>query len=378
MLQKNRQDAECSERPVLVNCVDAGLETGSSRCIISLSQCAAQTEEKRLMGLILGIITGASLLASALVAVWMVGAIYYDWCGGARWGRAVALAWVAGVIAMLLVWRPLWQPIVTLLGAESLFLAWWFRQKPSNDRDWDPSAAVLPRALFAGDLVTIENVRNLEYRSVDDFTPNWETRTYHLSNIKGVDVIFFDWGDGLRGHPAMVFDFGPDGRIGMSIEARITRGQQYSVFRSLYRQQELIFVAADERDIILRRTKYSERQWGYLYHLNSNALELKTVFLDYVNMINQLYDTPRWYHVLFTNCTTSFYKLPSTQVRWDWRVIANARLDRVLYRDGRLDQTLPFQELRRLAYLNDIANSAPAAGFGDHIRRELERRRHER
>ena len=95
------------------------------------------------MGLILGIITGAALLANALVALWMVGAIYYDLCGGARWGRFVALAWATGVIAMLLVWRPLWQPIVALLGAESLFLGWWFRQKPSNDRDWDPSAAVL-------------------------------------------------------------------------------------------------------------------------------------------------------------------------------------------------------------------------------------------
>ena len=337
-----------------------------------------QTEEKTFMGLILGIITGASLLASALVAVWMVGAIYYDLCGGAKWGRWVALAWAAGVIAMLVVWRPLWQPIVALIGAESLFLAWWYRLKPSNDRDWDPSMAVLPRAVIAGDAVTIENVRNLEYRSIDDFKPQFEARTYHLSNIKGVDVVFFDWGDGFRGHPALVFDFGRDGRICMSIEARITKGQKYSVFGTLYRQQELIFVAADERDVILRRTKYSENQWGYLYRINSSVEELTRVFLDYVNMINQLYDSPRWYHVLFTNCTTSFYKLPSTKVRWDWRVIANARLDRALYQDGRLDRTLPFEELRRLAYLNDIANTAPATGFGDHIRRELERRRHER
>ena len=222
----------------------------------------------------------------------MVGAIYYDVCGGARWGRWVALAWAVGVIAMFVAWRPLWQPIVALLGAESLFLAWWYRLKPSNDRDWDPSMAVLPRAVIAGDAVTIENVRNLEYRSIDDFTPHYEARTYHLSNIKGVDVIFFDWGDGFRGHPALVFDFGPDGRICMSIEARITKGQKYSVFRSLYRQQELIFVAADERDVILRRTKYSQRQWAYLYHLNSSVEELTRLFLDYVNTINQLYESP--------------------------------------------------------------------------------------
>ena len=68
------------------------------------------------MGLILEIITGASLLACALITVWMAGAIYYDVCGGARWGRWVALAWAAGVIALFAAWQPLWQPFVALLG----------------------------------------------------------------------------------------------------------------------------------------------------------------------------------------------------------------------------------------------------------------------
>ncbi len=329
------------------------------------------------MGLTLEIITGASLLVCSLVSVWMVGAIYFDVCGGAMWARWVALAWVVGLITMFVAWRPLWQPTVALLGAEFLFLVWWYQLKPRNDRDWEPSVAVLPRAVRAGDAVTIENVRNLEYRSLHDFTPRYEARTYHLSNIKGVDVIFFVWGRFL-GHPVLVFDFGPDGRICMSIEARMLNGQEYSVVRSLYRQQELIFVAADERDVILRRTKYSQGQRAFLYHLNSSVEEQTSVFLDYVKMLNQLYESPRWYHVFFTNCTTSFYKLPNTRVRWDWRVIANARLDRALYQDGRLDRTLPFKELRRLSYLNDVANTAPSAGFGDHIRRELERRRHER
>ena len=280
---------------------------------------------------------------------------------------------------MFVVWRPLWQPIVALLGAESLFLAWWYRLKPSNDRDWDPSMAVLPRAVIAGDAVTIENVRNLEYRSIDDFTPQYETRTYHLSNIKGVDVIFFDWGDGFRGHPALVFDFGPDGRICMSIEARITKGQKYSVFRSLYRQQELIFVAADERDVILRRTKYSERQWAYLYRLNSSVEELTRAvsrLREYdQSIVRDSALVPRAVHQLHDVLLQApqHDRSAGTGASSPTPVWIGPSIE-----DGRLDRTLPFKELRRLAYLNDIANAAPAAGFGDHIRRELERRRHER
>jgi hypothetical protein len=161
----------------------------------------------------------------------------------------------------------------------------------------------------------------------------------------------------------------------MSIEVRYRKHQDYSILRSFYRQQELIFVVADERDVILRRTKCGPSQEALLYHFNASVDELRTAFLDYIGAINNLRDTPRWYHALCANCTTTFYWLPNSRFRIDWRVIANGRLDQALYEDGRLDRSLPFHELRKLASLTAIANGAPEDGFGDHIRSELERRR---
>ena len=330
------------------------------------------------MSLILEFLTDALLLACALIVIWTAGAIYFDICGGAKWGRWVALGWAVGVAALFATWQPLWQPFAALVVAESLFLAWWFRQKPSHDRDWDPSVAVLPLVICAGDTVTIENVRNFEYRSLDDFTPHFESRSVYLANLKAADIIFFNWGSAWMSHPVLVFDFGVDGRLCISIEVRYRKGQDYSVLRSLYRQQELIFLVTDERDTILRRTKYGRGQEALLYRLNASPEELRAVFLDYVSTINSLHESPRWYHGLSTNCTTSFYRLPSRRARCDWRVIANGKLDQALYRDGRLDQTLPFPELRRTVRLNEIANNAPEEGFGDYIRRQLERARHER
>ena len=318
------------------------------------------------------------LAVASAVALWMAGAIYYDVCGARGWGRVAAAAWVVGVAALFALWRPVWQPFAALLGVTALFLAWRLRLKPSHDRDWEPAVAMLPRAARDGDAVTVENVRNFEYRSPDDFTPRYDTRTYRLSNLRGLDVIFFNWGSALMSHPVLVFDFGPDGRVCVSIEVRYRKGQTYSVLRSLYRQQELTFVVADERDVILRRTKYGRPQEAHLYRMNVPPEEVRAAFLDYVGAINSVWAAPRWYHGLTANCTTSFYRLPNSRWRLDWRVLANGRLDRALYADGRLDRTLPFEELRRLARLNDIANAAPEDGFGDHVRRELERRRHER
>jgi hypothetical protein len=97
-----------------------------------------------------------------------------------------------------------------------------------------------------------------------------------------------------------------------------------------------------------------------------------------IGAINDLFEKPRWYHGICANCTTTFYRLPNSPVRLDWRVILNGSLDRAFYEGGRLDRSLPFAELRRLAFLNDLANAAPEEGFSDSVRHELERRRHER
>lgn len=324
------------------------------------------------------IVSGFVIASAAGIALWMAGAIYFDVCGAAKWGQWFALGWVVGVVSLFVAWQPLWQPSLVLLVAFALFLSWWLRQKASHNRDWDPSVALLPRAIRKGDEITIENVRNFDYRSLDDFTARFETRTYHLSNLMAIDAIFFNWGSAIMSHPVLVFDFGSEGQVCISIEVRYRRGQGYSILRSIYHFYELIFLVADERDAILRRTKFGPSQKAHMYRLVATPEELRYTFLDYIGAVNDLYHTPRWYNGLCRNCTTSFYRLPSQHFSWDWRVLANAKLDEALYASGRIDRSIPFSELRQHAYLNDIANAAPEVGFGSYIRRELQRRRHKR
>src|SRR5262245_25828838 len=98
------------------------------------------------MGDLLDWIGAACMFASAaLIAIWVAGAMYYDLADEARWGAWLGLVWIVGVVVLFAVWEPLWQSWLVLLGVAALFLVWWFAQKPSHDREWDVTVAVLPR-----------------------------------------------------------------------------------------------------------------------------------------------------------------------------------------------------------------------------------------
>jgi hypothetical protein len=195
--------------------------------------------------------------------------------------------------------------------------------------------------------------------------------SYHLSKLQSADLLILTWGSLWMCHPMFVFDFGSDGRVCISIELRYRVGQKYSLLRSLYRQQELMFVVSDERDAILRRTKWLQGHDLYLYRVAADALAVRRFFFEYANSINSLAEQPQWYHGLATNCTTSIYALGRGHMKWDRRMLFNGSLDRLMYDRRWLDQGLPFEALKKISRVNDVANAAPLENFGDYIRSHL-------
>ena len=311
------------------------------------------------------------LVAALALAAWIAGAIYFDVGRSSTMGAMFAIAWFALALGLLVWWRPAWKPVLVVVVAGGLFLRWWFSQKPSHHRNWNANFAQLPRVTLEGDAIAIEGVRNTDYRTINDFTARFESRTYRLSELRGVDALVLFWGSAWMCHPMFVFDFGSDGRVCMSIEVRYRVGQRYSLLRSLYRQQELIYVVSDERDAILRRTKHLEGHDLYLYRLDAGPVAIRQFFFEYANSINALAEQPRWYHGLTTNCTTSIYMQGRGRMEWDWRMLFNGALDRLLYDRQLLDQRLPFEILKQQSRVNEAANAAPVEGFGDDIRCKL-------
>lgn len=248
--------------------------------------------------------------------------------------------------------------------AFTLVLIWWLSMPPSNQRNWQPDLAVLPWADIAGESITIHNIRNCDYRTENDFTVRHYDKTFDLKNLQHIDFFLVYWGSPKIAHTMMSFNFAAQGNVCISIETRKEIGEDYSTIKGFFRQYELTYVVADERDLVRLRTNYREQGKGedvYLYRLNASPEIARKVFLHYLGKVNQLKEEPEWYNALTENCTTSIrqHTMPyNPNARLDWRLIVNGYIDEMLYEQGVVDQSLPFAELKKRSYINPVAQAA--------------------
>ena len=299
-------------------------------------------------------------LVLSVAALWAAGALYFDFPVPILRGPAVLLLLLALVATAIFVCGRLLK-LAICLGGLALVTGWWLTIKPTNNRTWQPDVAHTAWAEINGDKVAVHNVRNCEYRTEDDFTPRWDTRTVRLSQITGMDLAITYWGSPWMAHPIVSFDFADALPLCFSIETRKSVGQKYSAVRGLYRQYTLIYVVADERDSIRVRSNYRHGEDVYLYRTLASPPEARERFLEYIQTINILRDHPRWYNAVTTNCTTSIrtQRPRNERTPWDWRILVNGKGDELLY-ERHLIATggLSFSELKQRSWINKLARAA--------------------
>jgi Domain of unknown function (DUF4105) len=298
----------------------------------------------------------------ALLTLWAVAALYVDFRVAAL-RIPLTLIYIFGIIAILLKVKPrLWAAALCIAGF-CIVLAWWLSLRPSSDGDWQADVDRTAWAEMNGDRVTIHNVRNCDYRTETDYATCWSERTFYLSEIQATDLFLTNWGLRWVSHPIFSFQFGNNEHIAFSIEARYKAGQSYSAILGFFRQYELIFVTADERDVIRLRSNYRKNEEVYMYRAELQPERARDVFLTYVAYLNNLRDHSDWYNALTRNCTTALDRQIAANMTdprpWNYKLLLNGTLDELLYDRGRLvTGGLPFPELKERAHINTAAKAA--------------------
>lgn len=295
------------------------------------------------------------ILALPLIAAtgWAALVLLFAGTGEAGWPRAILAAiYVLGSLAALLWVRPYGRALGVWSIGFVAALIWWSTLQPSNDREWQPDVATLAWAEVHGDQLMFHNVRDFDYRTETDFTPRYENRVYDLSKLRGLDLFMSYWGSPAIAHTILSWDFADSLPLAISIETRKSKGQEYSAVKGFFRHYEIIYVTGDERDLVRVRTNYRGEQ-VYLYRLKVTPEEARAMLMDYVATMNTLVDTPQFYNALVDNCTTAIRRhvknVDANAPRADWRLLANGYGDQMLYERGRVDTSLPFEQLRALS-----------------------------
>jgi hypothetical protein len=265
--------------------------------------------------------------------------------------------------------RPLFLPPAVHLDSSLSQL------QPSNNRNWSPDLAVLAYAEIDGNTVKLHNIRNCTYRADSEYVVMHYDREFKLVKIRSVDfiVVPFKEARGLA-HTMMSFGFEGDQYVCVSVEARLEKGETYSPLLGSLRQLELMYVVADERDVILRRT-YHRGVDVYLYRTKTTPDQARKLFLDVIHRLNKLYREPEFYDTLTNNCTTNIALhvnrlKPFAIPLWDPRVLLPGYSDRLAFELGWLDTSRPFDELKAEAKITDRANRvADGEDFSEAIRR---------
>ncbi len=237
----------------------------------------------------------ATLILSLIVitaVAWAAMALWFDGPHSRVLAGMLAGALVLTSVVLAALVRPLLRGLVVALMPVVLVALWWTAIPPSNTRNWTPDVARTARASFDGSRVTIQNVRNFTYRSETDYDQRWETRTYDLDQVKGVDLFMSFWGPTEIAHTIVSWEFADGQHLAISIETRKEQGESYSALRGFFRQYELYYVVADERDLVGLRTNYRGEQ-VYLYRIQMPAAQARALLVDYLDEVNQLADHPR-------------------------------------------------------------------------------------
>ena len=309
----------------------------------------------------------------AACTLWGAGALYF----AAPMGAALAGAFVfIGIAALAALFVPRWRrpALAAFIGAFVALLAWWATIAPSNERDWAPELALLPYAELDGELVTVRNIRNFDYRSETDFTPRYYDRTFDLRKLESMDLIAVYWMGPHIAHTILSFGFEGGDQLAFSIEARKEKSEGYSTLGGFFRQYELFYVVADERDVIRLRTNYRKDppEDVYVYRFHGPAENGRRLLREYLHKINALRSEPEFYNTLTANCTGNIWlhsRVNPEHLPFSWRILASGHVPEYLHRAGKLDTRVSFDELTKTSHINARAQAAgQAPDFSRRIR----------
>jgi len=232
-------------------------------------------------------------------------------------------------------------------------------KKPSNDKDWSLDQKILSTVTKTENIVRIENVRNFTYASTTSYTPNYYTKDYDLSKLKKVWYIVEPF-SGYKGaaHTFLSFEFEDNVFLTVSVEIRKEVGESFSAKNGILREYELMYVFADEKDVVKLRTNFRKNA-VYMYPVQTTSEKARLVFEGIITRAQILALQPEFYNTFTNNCTTNIIShvnaINPGKIPLSYAAIFPEYSDIVAHKLGLIPNNLPIEDIRAKYKINEKA-----------------------
>jgi len=205
-----------------------------------------------------------------------------------------------------------------------------------------------------GEHVTVHNVRQARYRSVTDYDVEYSNWTFKLSDIEKAWVLIEPFGNfsffGLNpAHILISFQLKNKMYLSVSPEIRKKKDEKFSPFKGFFRSYEIMYVMADETDVVQLRTNY-RKDTVRLYPLALKDTRVQKLFSDMAKKVNRIHEKAVFFNTAIHSCTTSISQhlrhigvhLPKHHILY----LLPGTIDSIFHTQGLLDTKLPLEEAR--------------------------------
>jgi len=242
-------------------------------------------------------------------------------------------------------WKFLLAIIITVLVLNIYYLF----TIASNQGPWQPHNEKTATVKITGTLATIQNFRRARYDQTGKAKNiTWSERQVDLDKLNSVWYGISVFSSPGLAHTFLSFDFADSDPVVISVEARMRPDQQYSPWKGVLDRYHLIYVIADERDIIGVRT-HKRSEEVYFMPITASKKRYQKMFIDMIARANSLNRQPEFYNTLTANCTNSIMQetdIPAWQYYLDPRIILSGFSDRVAYQYGMLNTNFSREKIR--------------------------------
>src|ERR1700684_2387342 len=289
---------------------------------------------RRAAGLALRII--AAILVVVPLTAWSALALWFRLpAPEALRGAAAVLFAVLGLATIVALFMRRSRSLIALAVFAGVFgglLAWWSTIKPPLDGDWAPDVARQTTGSIEGDILTLSDVRDCDWRTDTDFAEKWSRRSYDLSKLKTLDLFLAYWAGPEMAHVIMSFGFEDGEHLAWSVEVRREKSGEFSPIADAFKSHTLVYLATTERDTVRLRTNVRGEDVR-LYRLNTPPERARALLVEYALQSTEHDAQPKWYNSITANCATVVFKIVRAAggtFPFDWRLVVHGLPPRLL------------------------------------------------